>query len=74
VEHSYAYARKKCKILRNWFSISLRKRNTQRYLPMSLFLCNLFNCVSDNQTAKYYKCKPYSVEEYLSLLDEQVQL
>ena len=70
VEHSYAYARKKCKLLRNWFSMSLKSRNTQLYLPMALFLCNLFNCVSDNQTAKYYKCKPCTVAEYLSLLDE----
>jgi hypothetical protein len=70
VEHSYAYAKKKCKILRTWYSNSLKKTNTQLYLPVSLFLCNLFNCVSDNQTSRYYRCKPMSVSEYLSLLDQ----
>ena len=52
----------------------MKMRNTQLLLANDNVPVQSFQLCVHDQTAQYYKCKPYSVAEYLSLLDDHVVL
>jgi hypothetical protein len=64
-----------CNITRLWPYLDFKrgmqifKSPVAQYYVNAAFLTNVANCLHDNATSDYFKCKSLSLDEYLALID-----